>query len=79
MHFYLREHYTHFKNFNPQNCPPPPSARGEEGMIEGVIGTSIGVGRAVTGSICLESSAESREYNVYVNLFLGDGNIFSLG
>ena len=48
-------------------------------MIEGVIGTSIGVGRAVTGSICLESSAESREYNVYVNLFLGDGNIFSLG
>ena len=27
------------------------------------------------GSICLESSAESREY-IYVNLFLGKGDIF---
>ena len=30
-----------------KNRPPPPSARGDEGMIEGVRGTSIGVVRVV--------------------------------
>ena len=44
--------------FNPKSPKKSfsPFCKGDEGMIEGVIGTSI------CGSICLESSAESREY-----------------
>ena len=46
-------------------------------MIEGVRGTSIRAGRVVTGSMCLESSAESREY--MLTYFRGMGTYFYWG
>ena len=44
-------------------------------MIEGVRDTSIGTGRVVARSICLQSSAESREYNM-LTYFWGMGTYF---
>ena len=54
-------------------------------MIEGVRGTSIRAGRVVTGNMCLESSAESREYmltyfrGMGTYFYWGDGSIYLLG
>ena len=39
--------HTPFNPKSPKKSSPPHSARGDEGMIEGVRGTSIGVGRVV--------------------------------
>ena len=53
-------------------------------MIEGVRGTSIGVWSWKGGTICLESSAESREYmltyfwGMGTYFYWGDGSIYLL-
>ena len=65
--------------FNPKcpKPPPPPLLQGDEGMIEGVRGTSIYNRSCKGGSICLESSAESREY--MLTYFWGMGTYFYWG
>ena len=70
--------------FNPKKSSPPPTCKGDEGMIEGVRGTST-YRSWKGGSICLESSAEPREYMLTYFLgkgtyfYWGDGSIYLLG